>query len=270
MSEYHTKTINFLFAFIILLIHFLVGQINFDTLKSNSTSRVQLKLKKPDVRQVGDKKSQKKEYEAIPSKKVDDDLLKKFNMTDTNTSKKIVEEEEKKKEEIGRNQKSKSAQEKLNFTSRQTMAEVKREKRIENPLLNSLDSHLQFIPPKGIDLDDLNEYEKMFYSFFKRVALQYVTSLHTVALSLTSDKPYLENKIRSHPPALLSAMIRYDKDGNAEVIKILKSSNDDDIHKLFEETLKRMSKIQNITKELIDEDGKYTAFYQLSINQSPK
>jgi len=266
MGDYHTKTINIFFVLTLLLVHGLLGFIPLDS--KDKVQKLSIKIKNnPEIRTIGKKESKLKDFISTPSKKIDGDILKKFAVTPASQVKNVQ-----KKEVVEKTGKKLAAQEtaqaKINFATRQMIQEVKKEKRIENPLLNAMDYNMQFIPPKGIDIDELNDFEKIFYSFFKRVAGQYVNSIHSTVISLTSDKPYLENKLRNHPPAMLTAMIRYDSEGNAELIKILKSSNDDDVHKVFEEALKKMSKIPNIAKELKDEDGKYTAYFQLSINNT--
>lgn len=268
MGDYHTKTINIFFVITLLLIHGLLGFIPMDS--KNGPKKLSIKIKNNnEVRTIGKKDSKLKEFIAAPSKKVDGNLLKQFAVTPSSNIKHI--EKKKVVEKKGKKLASQnSTQSRINFATKQMIQEVKKEKKIENPLLNAMDYNMQFIPPKGINIDELNDFEKIFYSFFKRVAHQYVNSIHSTVTSLTSDKPYLESKIRSHRPVILTAMIRYDSEGNAEVIKILKSSNDDDVHMLFEEALKKMNKIPNIAKELKDEDGKYTAFFQLSINNSSR
>ncbi|EQC46685.1 hypothetical protein M900_2507 [Bacteriovorax sp. Seq25_V] len=236
----------------------------------NEPQKLSIKIKNNnEVRTIGTKESKLKELISTPSKKVDGDILKKFAVTPSSKLKNVEKKKvvEKKGKRLATQE---STQARINYATKQMIQEVKKEKKVENPLLNAMDYNMQFIPPKGISIDELNDFEKIFYSFFKRVAGQYVNSIHSTVTSLTSDKPYLESKLRSHPPAILTAMIRYDSEGNAEVIKILKSSNDDDVHKLFEEALKKMNKIPNIAKELKDEDGKYTAFFQLSINNSSR
>lgn len=245
-------------------------------LELKNEKRVAINLKSmnklPEIRNVGVKESKIREPEYNPSKKIDEtDFLKQFSMTppkkvDPKNQNKPDKEKEVDEARSDKQAKIQKTLDQINFTQRQVLTEVRKERRIENPILNNMDYMMKFDPPKGVSLDELNDIEKIFYSFYKRVATQYINSIQSTYLSKSSDKPYLENKVYNHKPIVMSAMIRYDSEGNAEVIKILKSSDDDDVHQMFEEALKKMNKIPNIAKELKDEDGKYTAYFQLSLN----
>lgn len=133
--------------------------------------------------------------------------------------------------------------------------------------LNSIqDASVSFLPPKGISPDQLNEFEKVFYAFYKRVAMQYINSVQISVRNRINERPYVQSSLENADAQQLKAVVRYDELGNAEIVKILKSSDNDDIHKIFETALGKMNKIPNIVKDLKDEDGKYYAIFTLSVN----
>lgn len=283
MNDYHTKTINIFCYIFAALIHILLGFIHFSPSSNSRDSKIAINLKNKklmDIRDLGKKDSKIDKATFSPKEQSEADFLKKFAISKdvhSASQKDLVEKnlKNKSKKEIedkiihkeGRNPKEVPQQKAMSYTSRQAVAQVRQERSIDNPVLNQLNYNLQFLPPKGIPHDELNDFEKVFYAFYKRVATQYINSIQSTYLSLANDKPYMEARFRNHKPIVLSGFIQYDKDGNAEVIKILKSSEDNEVHQMFEDSLKKMNKIPNIAKELIDENGKYQAFFQLSINE---
>ena len=80
------------------------------------------------------------------------------------------------------------------------------------------------------------------------------------------DKPHLLQTLKNHKPTRLRAKIRYDREGNAEVVKILESSYDDEVAKIFEKILESMVKIPNIASQLQDKNGRMTMHYYFNIN----
>ena len=264
------KTYIFSVIFLMSLVaHTLLLFSNFNKLGALSELITQDKTQdriKLKIRKVGKKDSKKKELLAIPSKKsegAESNLLKKFQMTDSSLIKDQIIE---KSSAINRQKKIQKKQ-RISFQQARIMEEVKKEKRDENPLLNHTNYHLKFEPPKGIEENEFNELEKVFYSFFRRAALQYVTSVNRAYSGSLQDTPYITNILKSHEPIELKAKIRYDKDGNAEVVKVLNSSNEDEVALMFEKILAGMTKIPNIAKEIQDESGNMTMFYQFNINK---
>jgi hypothetical protein len=237
---------------------------NFDNKK------VSIKIKpSKKVRQIGKIDSKHKKVADIPSKKQDGaDFFKKFAIAKDQGAVDKPKQKEEVKKQVKRSNKVAKRVHRVNYVQRQIMQEAVKMKREENPLLNKItDYNLKFIPPKGISPDKLNEFEKVFYSFFRRIAMQYITSVQSTILDEVDSKPYAKGKLKSHKAAVLTARIVYDEEGNAEKITILKSSPDDDVHEIFEKALKKMTKIPNVSPALKDENGKYTAFFQLGINQ---
>ncbi|EQC50560.1 hypothetical protein [Bacteriovorax sp. DB6_IX] len=268
----YSWAIKLLIAFITLQTHIIVLVIPLGQkldLNIWKDKKVSIKLKPSQkVREIGKEDSQHKKIADIPSQKQDGlDVLKQFAIS----QKQGTSDKPPKKEEIVKPSKrarvAKKVQQ-INYAQRQIMQEAVKAKREENPLLNQVtDYNVKFVPPKGISPDQLNEFEKVFYSFFRRVAIKYITSIQSTVLDAVDEKPYIQNTLRNHGADVLTARIVYDSDGNAEKITILKSSEDDEVHEIFEKALRKMTKIPNVAKELKDENGKYTAYFQLGINQ---
>lgn len=287
MNEQYKKTLNIFFLVTVFLGHTIIGLmevdgiLNFSSLsflnsKNQLNKKVKLKIKKNKMklRKFGVKDSKLDQFDMTPSKAVDGndniDLLKKFAVTQNQLEDKINRQDSAIQRDKLKQTREGQRHQRVDFIQQQIMQEARTAKRVENPLLNKVNYNVKFLPPKGITPDEFNELEKVFYSFFKRVAGQYIDNVQRTLLKVVEEKPYLEAKIRNYRPDVLTAMIRYDEEGNAELIRILKSTNDDDIHNIFEKALREMDKIPNVASQVKDEDGKYTTYFQLFINQSAR
>lgn len=131
--------------------------------------------------------------------------------------------------------------------------------------LQNKDFAMHFTPPKGVSEDELNEAEKVFYSFHKRVSKQYITSFLREKKNSVLNDPNIRKSLR-YEDHFLTARTIFDRKGNIISIRILKSSSNDNIHELFENTLRGMVKIHNIPKLLLGDQEEFIIYFQLKIN----
>ena len=132
--------------------------------------------------------------------------------------------------------------------------------------LSQADFNVDFVPPEGVSQDELNSIEKIFYGFQKRTFEIYVNSFLAAYQSIVRSLPHIRSLV-AHDRHLLTARVIFDRQGNIINIKIMRSSQNDDIHNLFEQTLRNMRKLPNPPKDLIEENDTLTIYYQLKINQ---
>lgn len=125
--------------------------------------------------------------------------------------------------------------------------------------------NMQLEPPEGVSEDELNSMEKIFYSFQKRTFRSYVGSFLKTYRQILLERPSVKGTLQTEPHRL-SARVIFDSSGNIVSIKILRSSHNDDIHDLFETTLRDIRKLPNPPKDLLSKDGEFTIYYQLKIN----
>lgn len=131
--------------------------------------------------------------------------------------------------------------------------------------LSQTDFDVNFVPPEGVSEDELNSAEKMFYSFQKRTFETYVNSFLTTYNSMVRSLPRLRDPLMTERH-FLTARVIFDIDGNIMSIRILRSSPNDDIHQLFEKTLRNIRKLPNPPKDLVAKDDTFTIYYQLKVN----
>ena len=132
-------------------------------------------------------------------------------------------------------------------------------------LANKSDMQVHFEPPKGISQDELNSVEKMFYSFQKRTFEGYFNSFITTYNRVIQLRPQLRQTLNSEVHHL-TGRVTFDNSGNIIAIKILRWSQDDNLQKLFEETLKEIKSLPNPPKAIIGKDKQFNIYYQLKIN----
>ena len=122
---------------------------------------------------------------------------------------------------------------------------------------------IRYERPEGVSEDELNSDEKAYYSFYVRSYQNYFSKIYSNYEKIVLQKPGLAKVFdKKH---LLIGKIDYDENGNIITVKIIKSSQDDDLHYFFEETLKQLSQ-PNPPKIFTKNRKQFSIFYQLQIN----
>lgn len=122
---------------------------------------------------------------------------------------------------------------------------------------------IRYERPEGVSEDELNSDEKAFYSFYKRSYSSYVSKLYSTYEQIAISRPRINKDFENKH--LLVARVDYDENGNIVTVKILKSSESDDIHYFFEETLKKLT-LPNPPKIFLKMKKEFSIYYQVQIN----
>ncbi|OFZ25282.1 MAG: hypothetical protein A2381_18875 [Bdellovibrionales bacterium RIFOXYB1_FULL_37_110] len=125
--------------------------------------------------------------------------------------------------------------------------------------------NIDFIPPEGVNEDELNSMEKMYYSFQKRTYLTYFNSFIKNFTRLSKIRPKLEQAVQTENH-VLTGRITYDAQGHIVAIKIIRWSVNDNIQELFDETLKDLV-LPNPPVALV-KNKEFTIYFQLVFNDS--
>lgn len=122
---------------------------------------------------------------------------------------------------------------------------------------------IRYERPEGVSEDELNSDEKAYYSFYVRSYKNYFAKIYSNYEKIVLEKPALAKVFdRKH---LLIGKIDYDENGNIVTVRILKSSDDDDLHYFFEETLKELNQ-PNPPKVFTRNRKQFSIYYQIQIN----
>ena len=117
--------------------------------------------------------------------------------------------------------------------------------------------------PEGVSEDELNDVEKMYYSFNVRMYKNFYTTIVTNFEKIKIQRPGLDKAMTEKHELL--GKVEYDENGEIQSIKILKSSVNDDIHYFFEESLKQL-RLPNPPKSKLGKDKTFNIYYLISIN----
>lgn len=133
-----------------------------------------------------------------------------------------------------------------------------------NPVAQKLSNfEIRYERPEGISEDELNSDEKAYYSFFKRSYASYLSKLYATYDRISVERPGIEKDFEGKH--LLIGKIDYDEKGNIVTVKIIKSSESDNIHFFFEETLKQLN-LPNPPKSFTKSRKGFSTYYQIQIN----
>jgi hypothetical protein len=122
---------------------------------------------------------------------------------------------------------------------------------------------IRYERPEGVSEDELNSDEKAYYSFYVRSYKNYFAKIYSNYERLVVERPGLARVFDNQH--LLIGKIDYDEQGNIITVRILKSSESDDLHYFFEETLKQLSQ-PNPPKVFTKNRKQFSIYYQLQIN----
>lgn len=133
-----------------------------------------------------------------------------------------------------------------------------------NPVAQKISNfEIRYERPEGVSEDELNSDEKAYYSFFKRSYASYLSKLYATYDRVAVERPGIEKDFANKH--VLLGRIDYDEKGNIVLVKILKSSESDNIHYFFEETLKQLN-LPNPPKSFIKSKKQFSTYYQIQIN----
>jgi len=118
--------------------------------------------------------------------------------------------------------------------------------------------------PEGIEFDQLNELEEMFYSFQKRLALSYVNSFYDNLSDFQLKNPH-KNFPMTNEKLTLTARVTFDHYGNIQQIKAVKWSDQKDLQDFFIKVIDQIESVPNPPKDLV-QAGTFSVYYTLNLN----
>jgi hypothetical protein len=117
--------------------------------------------------------------------------------------------------------------------------------------------------PDGIEPDELNEYELMFYGFQKRTAINYINS---ILKNLDKfQKKYPNYRLPSTGRMTMTARVTYDSQGNVMQIKMIRWTHVNEMQNLFEDIVKGIDQLHNPPKSFWEKNNEFSMFYTLEI-----
>jgi hypothetical protein len=124
--------------------------------------------------------------------------------------------------------------------------------------------NVQFEPPEGIDEDELNSIEKIFYSFQRRTFYNFVTNFLSSYQRITFSKPHVKEVLEKNQHHMIGR-VEFNQDGHVVSLRIFRPSDSADVTSMFEETLKNMN-LPNPPPDLLNTDRRLVIHFHLRIN----
>ena len=131
--------------------------------------------------------------------------------------------------------------------------------------LSNSDVMVNLEVPEGVNPDELNKYELMFYGFQRRTAINYVNTFYKNLDKFQSENPHLQFPM-TETKQTMTGRITYDEHGNIKQIKMVRWSNVTKLQDFFVDVLKGMDTLHNPPQALWEKSGEFSIFFSLVIN----
>ncbi len=119
--------------------------------------------------------------------------------------------------------------------------------------------------PEGVNPDELNKYELMFYGFQRRTAIGYINSFYKNLDKFQRENPHLNFPL-TNSKQTMTGRLTYDSKGNIVQIKMIRWSNEDRLQEFFVDVLKDMDTLHNPPQALWGKSGEFSIFFSLVVN----
>jgi hypothetical protein len=119
--------------------------------------------------------------------------------------------------------------------------------------------------PEGVNPDELNKYELMFYGFQRRTAINYINSFYNNLNKFQRENPHLAFPMTAEKQ-IMTGRLTYDEKGNIKQIKMIRWSNQDKLQDFFLNVLKEMDTLHNPPQALWEKTGEFSIFFSLVVN----
>lgn len=119
--------------------------------------------------------------------------------------------------------------------------------------------------PEGVEPDELNKYELMFYGFQRRTAINYVNSFYKNLDKFQRANPHIKFPV-TDSRQVMTGRLTYDEKGNIKQIKMIRWSNEDKLQGFFEDVLKDMDVLHNPPQALWKKHGEFSIFFSFVVN----
>jgi hypothetical protein len=131
--------------------------------------------------------------------------------------------------------------------------------------LNNSDILVNLEVPEGVNPDELNKYEMMFYGFQRRTAINYINSFYKNLDKFDRENPHMAFPL-TDTKQTMTGRLTFDEKGNLKQIKMIRWSNVDKLQEFFVDVLKNMDGVHNPPQALWEKTGEFSIFFSLVIN----
>lgn len=121
--------------------------------------------------------------------------------------------------------------------------------------------------PDGIEPDELNQNELVYYGFQRRMLIGYVNTMMK-EIEKFGVKHRRTFQLEPNSKIIMTARLTYDSEGNVKQIKMIRWTHIDEIQELFETSMKNLNRLNNPPKMLWKKNGEFNVFYNFTITSA--
>jgi hypothetical protein len=119
--------------------------------------------------------------------------------------------------------------------------------------------------PEGVNPDELNKFELMFYGFQRRTAINYINAFYKNLSKFERENPHKTFPL-TDSKQVMTGRLTYDERGNVKQIKMVQWSNVEGLQDFFVEVLKDMDTLHNPPQALWEKTGEFSIYFSLIVN----
>lgn len=132
---------------------------------------------------------------------------------------------------------------------------------INTPIFNKSDFSIKMELPKGVDINELNPEELIFYGFQRRALQSFISSFYQSLNKFKIKNPHIDLSQESDQTKMTGRVL-FDKNGNVRGIKIIRYSNQNRVQEFFINILETLS-LPNPPKSLLNQDEQFAYYFSL-------
>ncbi len=122
-----------------------------------------------------------------------------------------------------------------------------------------------FDPPPGVSLSELNKLEQIFYGFNLRLNDQWASAFFKSGMDYMKTNPNVQFKRDQILGEKMRGVVRFDKEGNIQRIKIIKWSSNDHLQNIFQTGLENLKAIPNPPRAFVEKQDYFDIVFGIEI-----
>jgi len=131
--------------------------------------------------------------------------------------------------------------------------------------LSNSDVAVNLEVPEGVQPDELNKFELMFYGFQRRTAINYINAFYKNLDKFKRTHPHLKFPL-TDTRQIMTGRLTYDEKGNVKQIKMIRWSNVEKLQDFFLDVLKDMDTLHNPPQALWKKSGEFSIYFSFVVN----
>lgn len=131
--------------------------------------------------------------------------------------------------------------------------------------LGNNDMSVSFGIPEGVEEDEFNQMELVFYSFRRRLAEAYIAAFFNKLNEFNLQNPHLQFPM-TNEEEVMTGQVTYDANGNIVRIRVVRWTDKQKLQDFFVEVLEDLGTLPNPPDQMVH-NGQFQVYYTLNIKK---